>query len=206
MGTREVEKLTEQVDIFNTEAFSQEVEKVTGTASKADTIAHRTKRTLKEKWSEEDPAFYKKFSRLIEDAIDDFRQHRISDVEYLQKVKEIMSHVINRTGDDIPERLQGEQVAVAFYGLIGEALAARQDAEERLQELKVQAALDIDGIIRKLRIVHWEDNDDIKNRMRNAIEDRLFELQDDHGIRLSFDEIDAIMESCIRNATIRYAS
>ena len=53
-------------------------------ASKADTIAHRTKKTIKERM-EEDPAFYKKFSELLEAAIADFRIERLSDADYLKR-------------------------------------------------------------------------------------------------------------------------
>ena len=38
---------------------------------------------------EQDPAFYEKFSKLIQQAIDDYRAKRISDLEYLQRVTEI---------------------------------------------------------------------------------------------------------------------
>src|SRR5262249_25440814 len=40
-----VEKVTTLVDIFDKDAFLKELEKLEGSASKADTIAHRTKRT-----------------------------------------------------------------------------------------------------------------------------------------------------------------
>jgi len=42
------------------------------TASKADSIAHATKKVITEKMGE-DPAFYEKFSKLIQQAIEDFR-------------------------------------------------------------------------------------------------------------------------------------
>ena len=41
-----VEKVTTLVNIFDKDAFLKEVEKLEGTASKADTIAHRTKKTI----------------------------------------------------------------------------------------------------------------------------------------------------------------
>ena len=43
------------------------------------------KRTISEKM-EEDPAFYQKFSDLIQRVIDEFRAARISGVEYLDRV------------------------------------------------------------------------------------------------------------------------
>jgi type I restriction enzyme R subunit len=206
VGTREVEKLTALVNIFDADAFEQEVERVQGTASKADMIAHRTKRTLKEKWEREDPAFFKKFSTLIEEAIEAFHQHRLSDTEYLKLVTEALHHVQNRTGDEIPDTLRSRPVAVAFFGTMEERLARHEREGLDLVALRTEASLKIDDIIRELRIVNWENNTDVQNRMRNAIEDYLFELKDEHGMDLSFDDIDDIMEKCLEIAKVRYPS
>ena len=206
VGTEEVEKLTALVNIFDADAFEKEVEKVHGTASKADMIAHRTKKTLKEKWEKDDPAFYKKFSALVEEAIEAFRQRRISDTEYLKQVTELLHHVRNRTGDDIPDDLRGRAVAVAFFGTMEERLATYEYEGVDPVAVRAEASLGIDDIIQELRIVNWEKDTDVQNRMRTAIEDFLFELKDRHGIDLSFDDIDDIMEKCIEIAKVRYPS
>ncbi len=39
--------------------------------------------------------------------------------------------------------------------------------------------------------------------MRNAIEDRLFELKDETGAALSLEDIDTIMERCLEVAKVR---
>lgn len=53
--------------------------------SKTLAIAHATKGVITEKM-DEDPASYEKFSKLIQQAIDDFRARRISDLAYVEKV------------------------------------------------------------------------------------------------------------------------
>jgi len=85
----EVVQLNEPVNIFDDKMFNQ-VKEEQGvyqtkktTASKADTIAHATKKVITEKM-DEDPAFYEKFSKLIQQAIEDFRAKRISDLDYEQ--------------------------------------------------------------------------------------------------------------------------
>jgi type I restriction enzyme R subunit len=224
VGTREVESLTGLVNIFNAEAFEKEVERIHGAASKADTIAHRTKRTLSEKWEKEDPAFYKKFSRMIEETIEAFHQHRISDAEYLSKVTEVLRQVRDHTDTDIPPDLTPGTVPAAFYGEICEALgkytpqAANGTVLEAQEEagryttgpgrppLAVRASLEIDRIVRELRIVNWQNNPDVKNRMRTAIEDMLFGLKDEYGIAITFEDIDEVMEKCLEIARVRYPS
>ena len=75
VATGEVKKMTSLVNIFDREAFEKELDQLAGKSagSKADTIAHRTKRTINERL-DDDPAFYAKFSKMLEDAIAAFQQ------------------------------------------------------------------------------------------------------------------------------------
>ncbi len=203
VGTGEVEKVTELVNIFDADAFSKEVDKLGGAASKADTIAYRTKKTIHERM-EEDPAFYKKFSELLEDAIRAFREQRMSDSEYLKKVSEIAEKVRNRTGDDIPPKLREHQVAKAFYGVILEVFSKYAGHSFDAVSVSADAALRVDEIVQEHRIVNWTNNPDIQNRMKGAVEDYLFELKDQHKFDLSFEDIDRILELCIDIARVRY--
>jgi type I restriction enzyme R subunit len=203
VGASEVEPITELVNIFDSEAFTKEVEKVHGSASKADLIAYRTKKSISEKW-QEDPAFYKRFSQMLEEAIEAFRQRRLSDAEYLKRVTQIMQSVVNRTGDNIPVPLRQLDVAKAFYGVILDGLGKQEIEEARRSEVGVEASIGIDEIIRRMTIVNWETNADVQNQMRNLIEDYLFELKGTYGIPLSFDNVDVIMEQCLDIARVRY--
>ena len=81
----EIIQIVEPVNIFEREAFQAEVDKAQSTRAKADTIANRTKKTITEKM-EEDPFFYRRFSQLLQQVIDDYRAQRISDAEYLRRV------------------------------------------------------------------------------------------------------------------------
>ncbi|GAG88298.1 unnamed protein product, partial [marine sediment metagenome] len=98
------------------EKFQQEVENTTGKAAKADKIASRTAKHISEKM-DEDPAFYKKFSQMLKETIADYEAKRIGEVQYLNKVQEIMNNVLTHTDSDIPEVLKDKDVAKAYYGL-----------------------------------------------------------------------------------------
>ena len=95
----EVIQMVEPVNIFEREAFENEVDKARSPRAKADTIANRTKKTITEKM-EEDPFFYRKFSVLLEETIADYEAHRISEVQYLEKVTEIMRAVRDGRAND----------------------------------------------------------------------------------------------------------
>src|SRR5262249_17455060 len=105
VGTAAVEKVTELVNIFDEDAFAHEGERLESAASRADTIAHRTKKTITERM-EEDPAFYRKFSEMLEEAIWAWRDKRLADRDYLKQVLEIAEAIRNRSGDNLPAKLR----------------------------------------------------------------------------------------------------
>jgi type I restriction enzyme R subunit len=204
VGTGEVEKITDLVNIFDADAFAKEVEKLGSAASKADTIAYRTRRTIHDRM-QEDPAFYRRFSEMLEDAIRAFREQRLSDAEYLRKVTEIAEKTKNRTGDDIPVELTNRDVAKAFFGVLQDVFAGHAADGFEPRAASTTASLAIDGIIQNNRIVNWTNNTDVQNRIKGAIEDYLFDLKEQHGVDLKFDDIDRILEMVLDIARTRYA-
>jgi type I restriction enzyme R subunit len=205
VGTGEVEQITGLVNIFDADAFAREVERLDNAASKADTIAHRTKKTITERW-DEDPAFYRRFSELLEEAIRAFRERRLSDVQYLRKVTDICNAVRNHTGDQAPARLRHREAARAFYGVLMEKLSAHANNGFNPGEVGVEAALKIDEIVQARRIVNWETNSDVQNQIRNDIDDLFYDLAERKGVHLEFAEIDEATDQCLKVARIRYCS
>ncbi len=202
--SNDVLQITPLVDIFDKDKFEAEVSKVESPRARADTIANRTKKTILEKW-EEDPAFYKRFSKLLEDTISEFLEKRLSDAEYLQKVTDIMNAVRNRTGDDIPEKLEHRDVAKAFYGIVYDMISKFEGRDCDPKEFSADIGLRIDDIIQNSLVVDWVNNADIQNIMLNRIEEYLYDVKDQHGISLSYDDIDTIMEQSMNVAKHRYA-
>ena len=205
-----VEIITELVDIFDKEKFQQEVENTTGKAAKADKIASRTSKHISEKM-EQDPAFYKKFSQMLKETIAEYEAKRITEVQYLNKVQEIMNNVLAHTDSDIPEALRDKDVAKAFYGLSLESLSEKiQDTIVR-REISTQAALNIDEMIQKAvldrgkSVIDWQFKTNITGKLQIEIGDYLIdEVRDKYNINLSFGELDEIANRCLEVAKIRY--
>ncbi|HTV48653.1 MAG TPA: HsdR family type I site-specific deoxyribonuclease [Phycisphaerae bacterium] len=204
VGTGEVQQITPLVDIFDNDAFRKEVEELTGKVSKADTIAFRTKKTISERMAE-DPAFYKRFSEMLDEVIRAHREKRLSDVEYLKHTEKIQTAVRDRTGDDLPPELRSYEVAKAFYGVVRDILQDKTNSAD-VRQIGAVAAIRIDQIISDHRIVDWTTNPDVQNKMKTEIEDFLFEFEKTLGLTISFDDIDRIMEQCIEIARVRYAA
>lgn len=199
----EIIQLTDPVNIFEAEKFQEEVEKAVGTAAKADMIATRTQKAISERM-EEDPAFYKKFSELLEQAIAEFRARRISDAEYLTRVKDLMSSVINRTGDELPAILEGKDIAKAYYGICLEVFNQFKENGIDPMEISAECGIKIDEIINSNMVVDFHSNNIVQNKIRQEIDDYLYSINDMHQLGLTIDEQDSIIEKSIEIAKHRY--
>ncbi len=200
-----VEIITEEVNIFDKDKFEEELAKLRGKGSQADTIAHRTVKAIQDKW-EEDPAFYRKFSELIRAAIEDYRQQRISEDEYFARASDIRNHIINRKDEDEPELLEGRDIAKAFYGVTYDVISRSEKIRPHnvpVKQLSAVISMAIDDIIRDNRIVDWQRRDDVQNRMMSLISDYLLDKDD---LYLKLDDVDMILERVMQIARRRYAS
>lgn len=203
ISTQGVDTLTDLVNIFDEEAFQAEVEKTTGTAAKADKIASRTAKHIYEKM-DEDPAFYKKFSQLIQQAIDDFYSERITELEYLKKVQEYRDAVLTKTDSEIPENIRDNGTASAYYGIIHTFYKEKEVDTSAFEGVLSNAALKIQSIIDERKIVNWKNNTDVQKKMLLNIGDYIYdEIRDEIGVKIDFSEIDKIAGEIISVAKTR---
>ena len=204
-----VKPVTELVNIFDTEAFEQEVEKLEGKAAKADTIASRTSKFITENM-DSDPAFYKKFSQLLKETIAAYEQGRIDEVEYLQRVLKYKDDVLAHTDNELPDELQHNNAAKAYYGLALETYRrAFGDTPVDLKQLALDTAWAFDGIINRTLIidgqvlVDWQQKSDVIGRMKIELEDYLIdEVKRKYGLAFSFDDMDVIIDGCVEVAKL----
>lgn len=201
-SSKAISSITPLVSIFDHERFHAEVDQLRSTASQADTIAHHTQKAIAEK-VEEDPSFYRRLSKLLRNAIRDWREQRLSDAEYLSTALEINNAVINRTVDALPAELQDHDLAKACYGVLDRVFHRWQDFLPDARKVAAKAALKIERIIRDSRTADWVSNQDVQNQMKNQIEDYLYALKEVSGIDLSIDEMDLILDRSIEIAIAR---
>ena len=206
ISANEVFKLNEPVNIFDGVAFQQVVEEQgqgKPTAAKADMIAHATKRAITEHLNE-DPAFFEKFSKLIQQAIDDYRAGRISDLEYLKRASEIKDAVVNRKTDDAPGVLRGNGHAIACFGVLEPYFGRHVADAAQAKEIAADAAVSIWGIVERNRVVGFWDNLDAQRRAMNEMDDFLYdEIRGKRGIPLTTEEMDEIINRSMQLARHR---
>ncbi|MEN6433290.1 MAG: type I restriction endonuclease subunit R [Smithella sp.] len=203
----EVIQLNEPVNIFDSNTFTmvKEEQGVYGktTASQADAIAFATRKVISEKMGE-DPAFYEKFSKLIQQAIEDFRAKRISDLEYLNRAVDIRDKVVTRRHDDVPAVLADNENAMAYYGVLKSFFDEQNISQKKRETIAADTALIFEKILDKHWKVQFWDDDDAQNRAIDDIEDYLIdEVKSKKGLDISFEQIDDIIARFMKVAENR---
>ncbi|MDE0435768.1 MAG: HsdR family type I site-specific deoxyribonuclease [Bryobacterales bacterium] len=171
-------------------------------ASIADEIAHRTLRSIEEKW-DEDPVFFEKFSKLIRRTIDDFRRDRLEEKIYLERIREQTSRLETRDYEDdpLPLELRGKGHEIAFWGISRRELRRAGIGDEHLA---VRVSLSLTNIIERLRRVGWQYDRDVQNDMRNAMDDFFFDdIMGGEGVDIEPFIMDSIINEVLAAARVR---
>ena len=196
IGVTGVTTLTALVNIFDEEAFADEVARVHGANAKADTILYRLKKTITDNM-DSNPALYEKFSKMIDDTIQAFRDGRIDEIDKLKTANTLNDAVQRGYVDDTPQPLRQNGSALAYYETMQKTLEEAQingDSDDF-----VTIALEIDRVIQQLSQRDWQYNKIIQNKMFDAMEDILF----DSGLQLEGAVIDSMTKQIMKVAISR---
>lgn len=175
-------------------------------ASKADRIASATKKTITENM-DIDPALYKAFSKMLEETIEDYRQRRISEVEYLARVKNIANDVVKGKREDVPASIADNVDAQAFYGALLPVVLAKNGSGENSQQTAAHIAASVLQIIQSPNhfIVHLWQNADAQKKLQNAIDDYFFDVvEPTFGLKFTAQELDEIEQNIMNIARARF--
>ena len=202
-----VKVITNLVNIFDKDNFQKEVDSVVGSAAKADTIATRTAKYINENM-DSDPAFYKKFSQLIKETIELYEQGRLTDNEYLEKMMQYKEDVLNHTDSDLPEELEHNNAAKAYFGIALENYK-RLFPDMPAKEMALATAHAFDEIIRRAVIVDgsvlvdWQSKSDTIGRIKIELEDELIDnIKRRYNLNFAFSDMDVIIDGCVDVAKI----
>jgi len=197
VGASEVEQLREPINLFDANERQQVLEgNGESVGAKADLIASAARHAIEQEMAK-DPAFYRKFSRLLEDVIEAYHQGRLQALDALDKIKDIAAKVVTHTDDAVPYELKGDDMARRYYGCVREQMAEYGTKDNGAE---TDIALLIVKRISRHKIRDWRDNQDAINRIRGEIDDILFEVAEEHGLELSIEDQDAIIDRCIEAA------
>ena len=193
----EVQTVVPLVNIYDKE-FNSELEGKNN-KSKALMILHNTKKYISDN-IEKDRVFYERLSKLLQNTLNEYQANRINEIEFLRRAAKLKDEALTRTGDELPPSLEGKEEAKAFFGILKRVIGKENDLSEKNINELADMSIKISQIIKEHRIVDWFKNMDIQNRIKNKIEDYIYEQKENMGISIEFDSIDRIMEETIKTA------
>lgn len=217
IAAEEVIQITAPVDILNEKEFEDELMRLGSPRAKADAIQTRMTKRISEKW-DENPTYYKKFSERIAEIIEEYKNKRISEVEYLEKMRTVMNDFRKGySGTTYPEKIKHNIHAQAFYGVIKEVLedpvyqvvgeanrAAEDGSIYNYEGTLADIATDVDIIIERHSKVDWHDNPDVHKKISQEIDGLLYLVKKKHFPKMTFAQIDTMIEHIKTVALRRY--
>lgn len=196
VDARGVELLTKQVNITDREKFEEAIETLGSDKSKAEAIAAQTERTITEKM-DTDPEFYEKFSKKISEILEKMRQGKLADIEALKQMKLIRDDVVNKKDESLPEKIESQKGSDIFY----RNLRPQLESLKLDEDLYISIVLDVFTIIKNEAIVDWYKNMDVKRKMRNSIDDYLYDVvKGEKGIEIDNDHIRIVIDTVMQLA------
>ncbi|SHJ48001.1 type I restriction endonuclease subunit R [Tepidibacter formicigenes] len=220
ISAEEVIRITNPVDILDEKGFEEELARLNTKRAQADAIRTRISKRINAKW-DENPAYYKKFSQRIEETLQEYKDKRISEAEYLQRMNDIMNDFRNGPSkENYPKNIKNNPHAQAFYGVIKEILCEStgfvvQDEEATYMSPENDSLIltdeeigyianEVDKIINEYSKVDWHDNTQVHNRIAQEIDDFLYDYSKEKDIEIDFEDIDKIIENVKTIALRRY--
>ena len=217
----ELKRITEPVDILNKEDMEKELKELGSSASRADAIRWKLTKSIQVKY-DENPAHYDRFSKRIKDALKEYKEARITDTGYLNKMNSILKDYRDGVSEiQYPEVLRNNYDAQAFYGAIGSMIKEELEnpynacmiaekstyqvgPEQTEEELIAELAIKITEIINKHYRVDWIGSKTILGKMEQDIDDLFYDYEQKRSLKLSFETIDKIIESVKITASRRF--
>ena len=196
--------LKSAVNILDDAALKRAIDEQEATtpAAQADIIGFNTKRVIEER-IKVDPAYYEKFSRMIQQAIDDYRAKRINELAYLQKAKEVRAAVLDRPRDDIPVALRGNDHGIALFGLVKKVFDEMGSSAQGV-ELAQETAQTVLAVLATRNVVDFWRNLDAMNQTRIDLDHFLYDVVGaERGVKLNTAQMDAIIDQALALAKAR---
>lgn len=220
ISAEEIIRVTNPVDILDEKSFEEELTRLGSKRAQADAIRTRLSKRINATW-DENPTFYKKFSERIEETLQEYKDKRISEAEYLKRMHDIMNDFTNGySSGKYPQNIKNNPHAQAFYGTIKEIFSEKTDFIIKEETANYMCpdnttndltdddlgyiALKINKIIDTHSKVDWHDNMEVHNRIAQEIDDFLYDYSKEKKFEINFDDIDKVIENIKTIALRRY--
>lgn len=186
-----VELLTKQIVITDRARFKDAIDTLGSDKSKAEAIAAQTEKTIHEN-IDSDPEFYERFSKKITEILQAMREGKLADITALKQLRLIEDDVVNKKDESIPSDIAKKPGSDVFYRNL------RRDFIDVDEQVYISIILDIFTIIKQEAIVDWHKNADVKRRIKNVIDDYLYDqVKIQKGIGIDESHIQRIIDAVL---------
>jgi type I restriction enzyme R subunit len=209
-------EIVEPADIMNIKAFENELDSTKSKKAKADMIKTRMTKSIQD-LKTNDPARFAKFSKLLEDAYEAYKEKRMKEGEqisidsYLNDMNSIKNdYQKGRQIKDYPSELRNNINTQVIYDLF-ENFKTEMEKDEDIKfndyafnVFKKISALEIDQIILDKMKPEWHKNEDNINAIELAIFDLIREYTNKHDLDIGFENIEKLSNEVVKVARERY--
>lgn len=198
IAAENVYKITAPVDILNEEKFEYEVGQLGSNRAKADAIRTRMISRISEKY-DENPAYYKKFSERIQEILNLYKEKRISDSDYFERLNKVKNDFRQGySGTSFPKIIKNHPHAQAFYGVVKDEIDKISDIVSKFdiedyEDILGELAIRVEEVIDKNSKVDWHDNLEVHNKISRDLNELFYEYKKKYFTGLSFSKIDTII-------------
>ncbi len=185
--------LTKQVNITDRKQFEEAVATLGSDKSKAEAIAAQTKKTISEKM-DTDPEFYDRFSKKITEILEKMREGKLADVAALKQLRLIEDDVVNKKDSSLPPSIAAKSGSDIFYRNLRQYLPETDIPESEF----IKIILDIFTLIESETIVDWYKNIDVKRRIKNTVDDYLYDVvKKERGIQITEESTQKVINNVL---------
>ena len=174
--------------------------------AKADRIERSAKKYIRDKLEQHDPALARKFSEMIEEALQAYAQKRLDDQQLAETLAKITQDMVDGRRDEaLPEGVRTDADSAAFYGLIVPYVADLKGAGQEANRLSAEVAVKVKELLLSHRIVRFWANDEALNRFKGALDDYFFDdVGRKMGIKIPVQKLDELQDSLLKTAQRRF--
>lgn len=204
IASEPVEIIVEPAAVHDKAAMKKQLQEIDGTDSKAEYIHTRLASELEAR-KFEDPMFYKRFSARIQETLTEYRVSR-DENRYFRRMQRLADDFREGfTGYSYPANIDGDNDAKVFYGVVSDGFAKYYPGSDGVFQEKVgDLSVSINKAVRELARVDWRYNTAIHKKMRQALDDLIWDFAEEHNLALPVEEIDLLLENIMKIAMSRY--
>lgn len=167
----QVELLTEQININDSLALDNALEKLHSDQSKAEAIASQMQRTIVEN-VDKDPEYYQRFSQKVSDVIKKMHEGKMTDILALEQLKLFKEDMLYKKDDSLPAELSHDLKAGIIYRNLKNTFTKLQIDDNQISKI----IIDMLKILKQETIIDWQKQIETQRVIKNKLDDYLYDI------------------------------